>query len=99
MAKSSAYRWQNERKRGLFKDGPLRNNQRPDRRRPAKITNKQAQFLASLQRDLGVNYTGRGMTKGEATKAIDQCLRKLGRKAKTLPKRGRHQPLPESGDA
>lgn len=74
MAKSSAYRWQNERKRGLLGKPPT-----PKKRKRGKagITPKQAKYLASLQRQLRVKYTGNGMTRAEASSAIDDAKRQL----------------------
>jgi hypothetical protein len=46
------------------------------------ITNKQAHYLAMLQRDLKESYSGWGMSRGEAADAIDDCLRRLGRPAR-----------------
>lgn len=42
--------------------------------KPKGITNDQAKFLASLQRELGESYTGAGMTRTEASAAIEACL-------------------------
>lgn len=75
MARRAAYRWQNERKRGLYVKGVPRKMGKPRRR---GITNKQASYLASLQRELGVPYTGNGMTLAEASAAIDDAKRRLG---------------------
>lgn len=74
MARNAAYRWQNERKRGLV--GPTSNKPKK-RRKPAGITNKQARYLAALQKRLGVPYTGNGMTKAEAHRAINEAKRRL----------------------
>jgi hypothetical protein len=41
------------------------------------ITNRQASYLASLQRELGVQFSGAGMTRQEASDAIRACLRRL----------------------
>jgi hypothetical protein len=51
-------------------------------RRPGGITNRQASMLASLQMQLGEEYTGAGMTRAEASRAIEDCLRRLGRELK-----------------
>lgn len=38
------------------------------------ITNAQASYLADLQRQLGLPYTGAGMTRTEAAGAIDALI-------------------------
>jgi hypothetical protein len=43
------------------------------------ITNGQARMLASLQRQLGLPYTGNGLSSADAAKTIDACLTALGR--------------------
>jgi hypothetical protein len=60
----------------------------------AGITNAQAKFLAALQRELHVRYTGRGMSRAEASAAIDGALRALGREPKPAPKTRRRPPKP-----
>ena len=42
-------------------------------RKPPGITNKQAHYLAMLQRQLGVAYTGNGLSRLEASAAIEAC--------------------------
>lgn len=74
MAKNAAYRWQNERKRGLL-DKPKPKKGKKKRKRG--ITPKQAKYLASLQRRLRTPYTGNGMTAAEASHAIDDAKRQL----------------------
>lgn len=74
MARTAAYRWQNERKRGLLGKGP-KPKSRPKRTRG--ITNKQASYLAALERQLGVPYSGNGMNTREASSAIDKAKRLL----------------------
>lgn len=75
MAKSAAYRWQNERKRGLLGRKPK------PKRKPLGITNKQARFLAALQRQLSEPYSGNGMTKADAHRAITEAKRRLRKNA------------------
>lgn len=38
-------------------------------------TNRQAAFLADLQREVGLAYTGSGMTRGRATREIDRLVK------------------------
>ena len=74
MAKSAAFRWQNERKRGLLGNPKKK---KPGKRNKRGITNRQASYLASLQKQLGEPYTGNGMSVREASDAIDDCRRRL----------------------
>ena len=75
MARNAAYRWQNERKRGLLGKGPKPTKRQPRHKRG--ITNKQAGYLAAMQRKLGERYRGTGMTASEASRAIDAAKRRL----------------------
>jgi hypothetical protein len=67
------------------KTGPPRWKPRPEDLEPKKkrkkargITNKQAQYLASLQRRLGEPYKGNGLTMQQASMLIADCQRRLG---------------------
>jgi hypothetical protein len=44
------------------------------------ITNPQAKLLADLKRQLGEPYSGSGLTCAEASRQIDDCFKRLGRK-------------------
>lgn len=79
MAKSAAYRWQNERRGGLL--GPPKKKGKGKKR---GITNAQAKYLAALQRGLGEPFTGGGMTMGQASAAIDDCKRRVRKKRQEL---------------
>jgi hypothetical protein len=89
MAKSAAYRWQNERKRGLLGPNPKK-RKRAAKAKSRGITNKQASYLAVLQRRLGEPYSGDGMNVREASSAIDAVKRRL--KDATPVKAGATQP-------
>jgi hypothetical protein len=55
---------------------PMESHDQTPRRRPKRrgITNAQAKYLARLQRELGVAYTGNGMSLDEASAAIKDCI-------------------------
>jgi hypothetical protein len=65
--------------------GPARRNVvslaggNPSRPRPPGISNDQARELGALQRELGVPYTGHGMTARQARNAIEAYRRQLDR--------------------
>lgn len=44
------------------------------------ISNNQARFLAYLQRELGLPYTGQGLSRAEASILIDVCVDELRRR-------------------
>ncbi len=69
MAKSSAYRWWTG-----FGEQAKRKPKPKKKGKPKGITNKQAKFLASLQRRAGEKYSGSGMTSAKAAKEIDRLL-------------------------
>lgn len=46
------------------------------------ITNPQASYLAALQRELGLPYTGSGMTAREASITIDELAARIGERDK-----------------
>jgi hypothetical protein len=59
----------------------------PRESKPGKakgITNPQAKYLASLQKELGEPYSGAGMSRADASVLIDACLERLGRPSKAL---------------
>lgn len=85
MARSSAYRWQNERRRGLLGKPPKAGT--ATKRGKRGITNAQAKYLADLQRRLGTPYSGGGMTLTEASSAIADARRRLGMNDES-PRRG-----------
>ncbi len=65
MARSRAYRW-----RGF---GEQARSPGESRKGGKGITNKQAAYLAALQRQLGIPYTGSsGMTRREASALIEK---------------------------
>lgn len=86
MAKSRAYRWNGWRtdlKGGTIKGDPTK----PKRKRAKKergITNAQARYLARLQRELGVPYSGAGMTMSEAHAAIRAAIAEVDRRAQGM---------------
>ena len=53
------------------------------------ISNAQARYLASLQRDLGERYTGSGMSRLQASVAIDVARERLQAKRERLLKEAR----------
>jgi hypothetical protein len=57
---------------------------RRSNRPPRGITNKQAHYLAHLQRKLGTQYTGNGLTMREASDAIERCREQLGLEPRPL---------------
>lgn len=58
---------------------------RRTRGKPKGITPRQAHYLAILQREGGEPYVGNGMTRGDASAAIDHLRKKLGKKPKPAP--------------
>jgi hypothetical protein len=58
---------------------------------PRGISNDQAAELARLQRQLGVPYSGNGMTAREAARAIDAARKALPR-APRKPRKPRPRP-------
>jgi hypothetical protein len=65
MAKQRRYRW-----RGFGEQARSRDE---SRKGGVGITNKQASYLAHLQRRLGLPYTGNsGMTRRDASRLIDE---------------------------
>ncbi len=70
MAKSSAFRWWT----GFGEQAKRKPKPKKKGAKPKGITNKQAKFLALLQRKAGEKYTGNGMTSRQASKEIDRLL-------------------------
>lgn len=69
---SRALNWEAAKARELGRRGE---RLRPVGGRPGKgITNQQASYLAHLQRQAGLPYTGSGMTCRQATEAIRRLL-------------------------
>ena len=69
MAKNARYRWQN-----FGKEAARPQPKKKKRKDKPKITNKQARFLAELQKRAGERYTGAGMTRAQASWEIERLL-------------------------
>lgn len=67
MARNKAYRW-----RGFGEQAS--GNGGEARPRGKGITNKQAAYLAALQKKAGLPYSGSGMTRRQASSEIDRLL-------------------------
>jgi hypothetical protein len=57
------------------------------RRKRRGITNRQASFLADLQRQFGLRYTGNGMSAAQASAEIDRLLELREIKRRDLDRR------------
>lgn len=74
MAKKARYRWHGFGEPADQRPSRVR-SRRTRRRGSPGITNRQASFLADLERQLGLPYTGNsGLTRHEASKRIDELL-------------------------
>ena len=76
MAKHKHYRWRDWRvdERGTSIRDSDESNKRNKARKGSGITNKQAKFLATLQRQAGLKYTGNGMSRADASALIDKLV-------------------------
>jgi isopentenyl diphosphate isomerase/L-lactate dehydrogenase-like FMN-dependent dehydrogenase len=89
MAKSKHYRWRDWRvdERGTSirdADGSTKRNKA---RSGSGITNEQAKFLAALQRQAGLKYTGAGMSRADAAALIDKLVEERDARRAARPMR------------
>lgn len=92
MAKSKHYRWRDWRvdQRGTsINDSEDAKPKRNKARKGSGITNEQAKFLAALQRQAGLTYTGAGMSRADASALIDKLVQERDARRHSRPMRKR----------
>jgi isopentenyl diphosphate isomerase/L-lactate dehydrogenase-like FMN-dependent dehydrogenase len=90
MAKNKHYRWRDWRvdQRGTsINDSGERKPKRNKARKGSGITNEQAKFLAALQRQAGLKYTGAGMSRADASTLIDKLVAERDARRSARPMR------------